>query len=81
MLLEFTQEMRDAGLLPMDDAPKDGTSVLILTEEGDLTVANYRKYYWELEVCGSFAGDGFVTPIGWMPIPAALRRFQAPKQP
>lgn len=68
----FTQEMRDAGLEPMDSAPTDGTVVLVLTSDHELTTAQFMRQHWVLTVCGTWAHDGFVYPVGWQRLPGSL---------
>lgn len=65
-----------AGWQPIETAPKDGTPVLAVTDEG-ITVIRYsmrhnNKDYWRLAVNSSYPADeGFGEATHWMHLPAA----------
>lgn len=64
----------------MDSAPKDGTSVLVLTHHGDIEISDYYslEYNEYVETDGGLynkivktnAGWNSNTPIAWRPLPS-----------
>jgi NTP pyrophosphatase (non-canonical NTP hydrolase) len=69
------------GMKPMEDAPKDGTYILLFAESGYLgvpwrcQVCKHDAEYRPLQPWVNHSGDSFTddgeAPIGWLPLPEA----------
>lgn len=57
-----------AGWQPIENAPKDGASVLGHAD-GDCAVVHYSSGEWQLTETGLYAEDGRWQPTHWMPLP------------
>lgn len=77
----LSAEMQAAGLRAMDSAPRDGTVIFVLTRDRELTTCKFDatdvRKYWTLNVCGTYADDGEIEPIGWQPVSDDLLALQS----